>query len=112
LLRAANDKKLADMAVKCVSAARPDYATAPWDILCERMDCRSFARSLSLLDTLMLRQRPDQSLTDYVPFMRQTFDDYNETYELIDGSATIHPHNMDMLMPRGISSNGPFGHAK
>jgi hypothetical protein len=46
---------------------------------------RSFARSLSLLDILMLRQRPSQSLTEYVHFMRQIFDDYNDTCEMIDG---------------------------
>jgi hypothetical protein len=44
--------------------------------------------------------------------MRQTFDDYNETRELVDGSAAIHPHNLGILMLRSISSNGPFGHAK
>jgi hypothetical protein len=53
----------------------------------------------------MLRQRLVQSPTDYVHFMRQTFNDYNETCELIDGSAAIHPHNLNMLMLRGISSN-------
>jgi hypothetical protein len=31
----------------------------------------------------MLRQRPGKSLTDYVHFMRQTFDDYNETCVLV-----------------------------
>jgi hypothetical protein len=36
----------------------------------------------------MLMQRPGRSLTDYVHFMRQTFDDYNETCQLLDGSAT------------------------
>jgi hypothetical protein len=60
----------------------------------------------------MLRQRHGQSLTDYVHFRRQTFDDYNETCELIDEYSTIHPHNMGMIMLRGISSNGPFGQAK
>jgi hypothetical protein len=44
--------------------------------------------------------------------MRQTFDDYNETCELIDGSLTIHPHNIGLLMLRDISINGPFGQAK
>jgi hypothetical protein len=72
----------------------------------------SFTRSLSLLENLMLTQRLGHSLTDYVHFMRQTFDDYNETCELIDGFATIHPHILGTLMLRGISSNGPFGHAK
>jgi hypothetical protein len=51
--------------------------TAAWDILNERLDSRYFARSLTLLD-LMLRQRSGKSLTEYVHFMRQTFDDYNE----------------------------------
>jgi hypothetical protein len=60
----------------------------------------------------MLTQRPGQSLTDYVHFMRHTFDDYNEICELIDGYATIHPHNLGMLMLRGVSNNGPFGQAK
>jgi hypothetical protein len=44
--------------------------------------------------------------------MRQTFDDYDETCEMIDGSAAIHPHNQDLLMHRGISSTGHFGDAK
>jgi hypothetical protein len=44
--------------------------------------------------------------------MRQTFDDYNETCLLIDGSAAIHPYNLGLLILRGISSTGPFGHAK
>jgi hypothetical protein len=65
-----------------------------------------------MLDNLMRMQRPGQALTDYVHFMRQTFDDYNETCELMDGSAAIHPHNLGQLMMRGVSSNGPFGHAK
>jgi hypothetical protein len=58
LLHATNDNKRVYQAVKCVSAARPDCATAIWDIMCERLDGRSFARSLSLLDNLMLCQRP------------------------------------------------------
>jgi hypothetical protein len=44
--------------------------------------------------------------------MRETFDDYNETCEMIDGSAAIHSHNLGLLMLRGISSTGPFGKAK
>jgi hypothetical protein len=44
--------------------------------------------------------------------MRQTFDDYNETNQMVDGSAAIHPHNLGLLMLRGISSNGPHGQAK
>jgi hypothetical protein len=44
--------------------------------------------------------------------MRQTFDDYNETCEMIDGYAAIHPHNLGLLMLRGISSTGQFGKAK
>jgi hypothetical protein len=31
---------------------------------------------------------------------------------MVDGSATIHPHNLGLLMLRGISSTGPFGQAK
>jgi hypothetical protein len=58
LLHAASDNKRTDQAMKCVSAARPDCATAAWDILCERMDCVSFARSLSMLDILMLKAAP------------------------------------------------------
>jgi hypothetical protein len=60
----------------------------------------------------MIRQRHGQSLTDYVHFMRQTFDDYNETCQLLDGSAAIHPRNLGLPMLRGISSTGPFGQAK
>jgi hypothetical protein len=44
--------------------------------------------------------------------MRYTFDDYNETREMIDGFAAIHPHNMGLLMLRGISNTGHFGHTK
>jgi hypothetical protein len=112
LLHAANENKRVDHAVKCVSAARPDCATKAWDIMCERLDCRSFSRSLSVLDNLVPMQRLGHSLTDYVDFMRQTSDDYNETCELIDGAAAIHPHNLGLLMLRGISCTGPFGHAK
>jgi hypothetical protein len=76
------------------------------------MDSLSFAHSLSLLDNLMLRERPCQSLTEYVHFMRPTFEDYNETCEMIDCSAAIHPHNMALLMLRAIFNTGNFGHAK
>jgi hypothetical protein len=55
LLHATSDNKRDDEAVKCVSATRPDCATAAWDIVCERLDGRSFVRPLSLLDNLMLR---------------------------------------------------------
>jgi hypothetical protein len=78
LLHAANASQRADQAMKCVSQARPDCAIAAWGIMCERLDCRSFACSLSLMDNLMLTQRPSQSRTDYVHFMRLKFDDYNE----------------------------------
>jgi hypothetical protein len=44
--------------------------------------------------------------------MRLTFDDYNETCDMINGSAAIHPHNLPLLMLRGISSNGQFGQTK
>jgi hypothetical protein len=44
--------------------------------------------------------------------MRQTFDDYNDTCQMVDGSAAIHPHKLGLLMLRGISSTGPFGQAK
>jgi hypothetical protein len=112
LLHATCENKRAEHGVKCISVARPDCATAAWDILCESLDNRSFARPLSLLDNLMLRQRPGQSLKDYVHFMRKTFDDYTETYEMINGYAAIHPHNLRLLMLRGSSSTGHFGHAK
>jgi hypothetical protein len=111
MVHAASANKRADQALKCVSPACPDCATAAWDIMCERLDCTSFARSLTLLDNLMLRQRRDQSLADYVHFLRQTFDEYNETCQLIDGYAAIHPHNLGLLMLRGISSSGPCGQA-
>jgi hypothetical protein len=107
----ANENKRADHAVKCISTPPPDCATTAWDVLCERSDARSFARSLSQLDNLMLRQRHGQSPTEYVHFMQQTFDDYNEKCEMIHGSATIHTHHLGLLMLRGISSNGPFGQA-
>jgi hypothetical protein len=44
--------------------------------------------------------------------MRQNFDDYNETCEMIDGSAPIHSHNLGLLMLRGISCTYHFGQAK
>jgi spore cortex formation protein SpoVR/YcgB (stage V sporulation) len=112
LLHAASANQRADRAMKCISPARPDCAAAAWDIMCERLDCRSFARSLSLLDNLMVRHRPRQSMSDYVHYMRRTFDDYNETCQMVDGSAAIHPHNLGLLMLRGISNTGPYGQAK
>jgi hypothetical protein len=111
-LHAASENNRADQAVKCIFVARPDCATTAWDILCERLDSRSFARSLSFLDNLMLRHRPCKSLTEYVHRMRQTLDDYNEASEMIDGSSAIPPHNMGLLMMRGISNTSHYGHAK
>jgi spore cortex formation protein SpoVR/YcgB (stage V sporulation) len=55
LLKVNGENKRAEQAVKCISAARHECATAAWDIMCERLDNRSFARSLSLLDNIMLR---------------------------------------------------------
>jgi hypothetical protein len=49
-----------------------------------------------MLDDLMLRQRPGESLTEYVHFIRQTFADYNETCEMIDAHAALHPHNLGL----------------
>jgi hypothetical protein len=112
LLHAASANQRADQVMNCVSPARLDCAAAAWDIMCERLDSRSFARSLSLMDILMVRQRHGQSRSDYVHYMRQTFDDYNETCQMVDGSAAIHPHNLGLLMLRGISSNSPHGQAK
>jgi hypothetical protein len=60
----------------------------------------------------MIRHRPRQSLTEYVYFMRQSFDDYNETSDMIDSSYAIHPHHLGLLMLRGISTTGQSGHAK
>jgi hypothetical protein len=57
LLHAASANQRAYQAMKCVSLARPGCATAAWDILNERLDSRSFARSLTLRDNLMLKQR-------------------------------------------------------
>jgi hypothetical protein len=54
MVHAACAHKRADHALKCVSPTRPDCAIAAWDILCERLECISFARSLTLLDNLML----------------------------------------------------------
>jgi hypothetical protein len=48
----------AGQAVRCVTKARPDCGGHAWEILCERLDARSFPRSFALLDNLMLRQRP------------------------------------------------------
>jgi hypothetical protein len=112
LLHAASANQRADQAMKCVFPARLDCAAAAWDTLCERLDCRSFARSMSLLENMMVRQRTGQSLSDYVHSMRQTFDDHNETCQMVDGYAAIHLHNFGLLMLRGISSSGPHGQAK
>jgi hypothetical protein len=110
LLHAASANQRDDQAMKCISPSRLHCAAAAWDIMCERLDCRSFARSLSLMDNLMVKQRHGQSLSDYVHYMRQAFDDYNEICQMVDGSAAIHPHKL--LMLRGISSTGAYGQAK
>jgi hypothetical protein len=46
LLHAAGANQRADQAMKRVSPSRLDCAAAAWDIVCERLDSRSFARSL------------------------------------------------------------------
>jgi hypothetical protein len=48
---------------------------------------------------------------EYVHYMRHTFDDYNETCEMIDGSTAIHPHHLGLMMLHDISSNGPVAQA-
>jgi hypothetical protein len=112
LLHATSANQRGDHAMKCVPPARLGCAAAAWDILCERLDCRSFARSMYLLDNMVVIQRPGQSLNDYIHYMRQNFDDYNETCQMVYGSAAIHPHNLGLLMLRDISSSGPHGQAK
>jgi hypothetical protein len=112
LHHAVGDSTRADQAVRCITASRPDCGADAWEILGERLDARSFARSLAPLDNIMLRQRPGHSVTEYVPFMWQSFDDYNETCQMIDGSAVIHPHNLGLLILRGISSSCLYGQAK
>jgi hypothetical protein len=62
-LQAATESKRADQAVKFIYVARPERNAAAWDIMSERLDDRSFARFMSLLNNLMLKQRPGQSLT-------------------------------------------------
>jgi hypothetical protein len=101
----------ADQAVRCVTAARPDYGVAACEILGARLDARSSARSLALLDIIMLRQRHGQLVNEYVHFMRQSFDDYNETCQMIDRYVAIHPLNLGLLMLRGISNSCLYGKA-
>jgi hypothetical protein len=40
--------------------------------------------------------------------MRQTFDDWNDIYEMIDGSVAIHLHHLGLLMSRSISNTDPL----
>jgi hypothetical protein len=112
LLHAESEIKRDDRAAKCIFIARRDCVANVWDILCERLDGRSFARSMSLQNNVLLRHRPWHTFTEYVHFMRQSFDECNETCDVIDGSAAIHPHHLGLLMPRSISSTGHFGRAK
>jgi hypothetical protein len=55
IVHVAIENKRVDQAIKCVSTARHDCAKAASDIMCEIPDGRSLARSLSLLDNVMLR---------------------------------------------------------
>jgi hypothetical protein len=50
--------------------------------------------------------RRAHSLTEYVHFMRPSFDDFNGTSEMIDGSAAIHPNHLGLMMLRGIFGTG------
>jgi hypothetical protein len=43
--------------------------------------------------------------------MRKSFDDYNETCEIVDSFAAIHPDNLGPFMLRGIASTEQYGHA-
>jgi hypothetical protein len=84
LLHVAGGNKRADQEVRCFTATRPDCCVVAWQIVYESPDAWSFARTLALLDSLMLRQRPGQSVTEYVHFMRPTFDDCNKTCQMVD----------------------------
>jgi hypothetical protein len=76
------------------------------------MDARSFARSLALMSNVMLCQRPGLSVIEYEHFMQQSFEVYNGTCHMIDGSAAIHPQTLDFLMLCGISTLCQYGHGK
>jgi hypothetical protein len=102
LLYAPGDSGRDDQAVRCVIAARPDCGAADWEILYERLDARSFALSLSRAIGQYLASVTTMPVRRYM--MRQSFDDYNETCQMIDGSTAIHPHNLGLLMLHGGSS--------
>jgi hypothetical protein len=65
-----------------------------------------------MLNNPMLWLRPGHPLTEYVHFMRQAFDDYNETCEIIDSSAAIHPYHMGRLMLSSTTSTCQFSQGK
>jgi hypothetical protein len=81
-------------------------------MLCERLDAQSISRTVSLLDRMMVRQASGHSVSAYVHAIKQHFDELNECLRLKDGSAAIHPHVLTLVMIRGLSNVGQYGHAK
>jgi hypothetical protein len=61
---------------------------------------------------MMVRQASGQSISAYVHVVKQHFDEVNEFLQLKDGSATIHPHVLALVMIRGLSNVGQYGQAK
>jgi hypothetical protein len=76
------------------------------------MDAQSISRTLSLLDRIMVRQASGQSVSAYVHAIKHHFHELNECLQLKDGSATIHPHVLALVMIRGLSNVGHYGQAK
>jgi hypothetical protein len=77
-------------------------------MLCERHDAQSISRTLSLLNRMMVRQASSQSVSAYVHAVKQHFDELNECLQLKDGSATIHPHILALVMILGLSNVGQY----
>jgi hypothetical protein len=53
-----------------------------------------------------------QSVSAYLHVVKEHFDELNECMQLKDGSATIHPHVLALVMIRGLSNVGQYGQAK
>jgi hypothetical protein len=112
LVQCCRHNKAAAQAIASVPAGRPECGTSAWELLGERLDAQSISRTMSLLDRIMVRQAFGQSVSAYVHAVKHHFDELNECLQLKDGYAAIHPHVLALVLFRGLSNVGQYGHAK
>jgi hypothetical protein len=76
------------------------------------VDSQRIALTIRLARHLIRVRRPNESLTDFVHNMRQTYDDLNESCLMADGPVLLHKHFLNCFILVGMFQEGANGQAK